>query len=683
MFAYVVAMNVKPEGSTGRLSRPLLAGRASAASVAELAGPWLGTAVLPFVLVFYLAMQGGGYDPIVRGEVGIAAWWILVLGVAVGELPRRRPTVAASGALVLLALFAVWVGLGISGAESSERAIGELARVLSLLGVFALAIAGQGAGGLRRTIGAVATAIALVGGLALLSRLEPGWFPSNVTAQFLPETGSRLGYPINYWNGLATLVVIGVPLLLTVSLSAARIPIRALAAAAIPALVLTGFFTLSRGGALELAAALAVLAVLWPRRLAALPVVAVTALGSILLVIGGLQRDALQDALQNQAAISQGDSMLAMVLVVCVGVGLLVTALSYAERHALLPSLRPSRRQAGALAGAAAAILVAVGLAAGAPGELSDRWQEFKTPIAEGSTAERFTSASGNGRYEYWQASVDAFESEPLTGIGPGSYEFWWAREGSVPGFVRDAHSLYLETLAEMGIVGLALLVGLLGWVLAAALVRMRDAATVQQRMLLAGALAAMVAFLVAAAIDWVWEITVLPVAFLLLAAAVVGDRGGPTPSARLEVRAERAPKAAPRSTPRAVLIRGAFVLAALIALALIAIPLASDKALRASQAAAAAGQFGPALEDASEADRLEPYAATPNLQKALLLEAQGDLNGALAAATEATADEPTNWRTWLTRSRIEAESGEAEASVRSYRRARSLNPRSPLFQGG
>lgn len=682
MFAYVVAMNVKPEGSTGRLSQPLLAGRASAASVAELAGPWLGTAVLPFVLVFYLAMQGGGYDPIVRGEVGIAAWWILVLGVAVGELPRRRPAVAASGALALLALFAVWVGLGISGAESSERAIAELARVLSLLGVFALAIAAQGPGGLRRTIGAVATAVALVGGLALLSRLEPGWFPSNVTAQFLPETGSRLGYPINYWNGLATLVVIGVPLLLTVSLSAARIPVRALAAAAIPPLVLTGFFTLSRGGALELAAALSVLAVLWPRRLAALPVVAVTALGSILLVIGGLQRDALQDALQNEAAISQGDSMLAMVLVVCVGVGLLVTALSYAERFALLPSLRPSRRQAGALAGAAAVIVVVVGLAAGAPGELSDRWQEFKTPIEEGSTAERFTSASGNGRYEYWQASVDAFESEPLTGIGPGSYEFWWAREGSVPGFVRDAHSLYLETLAEMGIVGLALLVGLLGWVLAAGVVRMREA-NVQQRMLLAGALAAMVAFLVAAAIDWVWEITVLPVAFLLLAAALVGDRGGPRSSARLVARAEQAPKAAPRSRARGVLIRGALVLAALVALALVAIPLASDKALRASQAAAASGQFGPALDDASEADRLEPYAATPNLQKALLLETQGDLVGALAAVTEATMDEPTNWRTWLTRSRIEAESGEAEASVRSYRRARSLNPRSPLFQGG
>ena len=62
------------------------------------------------------------------------------------------------------------------------------------------------------------------------------------------------------------------------------------------------------------------------------------------------------------------------------------------------------------------------------------------------------------------------------------------------------------------------------------------------------------------------------------------------------------------------------------------------------------------------------------------MLELRGDFDGAAAAARAATADEPTNWRTWLVLSRIEAYRGDAQASVAAYREAESLNPRSTLF---
>ena len=39
------------------------------------------------------------------------------------------------------------------------------------------------------------------------------------------------------------------------------------------------------------------------------------------------------------------------------------------------------------------------------------------------------------------------------------------------------------------------------------------------------------------------------------------------------------------------------------------------------------------------------------------------------------------NWSNWLTLSRLEAEDGHARASLRAYRQARALNPRSPIFQ--
>ena len=69
-------------------------------------------------------------------------------------------------------------------------------------------------------------------------------------------------------------------------------------------------------------------------------------------------------------------------------------------------------------------------------------------------------SANGSGRWQFWESAVDAFQATPLLGHGAGSYEAWWAEHGSLAVFVRDAHSLYLETLAELGVLGFLLLVG-------------------------------------------------------------------------------------------------------------------------------------------------------------------------------------------------------------------------------
>jgi tetratricopeptide (TPR) repeat protein len=87
------------------------------------------------------------------------------------------------------------------------------------------------------------------------------------------------------------------------------------------------------------------------------------------------------------------------------------------------------------------------------------------------------------------------------------------------------------------------------------------------------------------------------------------------------------------------------------------------------------------ALNDCRSAVRIEPGAASAQIQAALVLELRSDIAGALAAAHRATSDEPANWSTWLTASRLEAEAGHPAAALASYRRARSLNPRSPIFK--
>ncbi len=181
-------------------------------------------------------------------------------------------------------------------------------------------------------VGATATAVAVLGLVALLSRLHPSWFPPSETAEALPETVNRLSYPLDYWNGIAALMSIGVALLLGVATTARFTVARALAAAVVPALALAAFFTFSRGGALELAVALTVLMALHPRRLNFLGVLIPAAAGSAILIAAATQRDALEDALLNSTAQSQGDEMIAMTLVVCAGVGLIVAAIELARR---------------------------------------------------------------------------------------------------------------------------------------------------------------------------------------------------------------------------------------------------------------------------------------------------------------------------------------------------------------
>jgi tetratricopeptide (TPR) repeat protein len=118
----------------------------------------------------------------------------------------------------------------------------------------------------------------------------------------------------------------------------------------------------------------------------------------------------------------------------------------------------------------------------------------------------------------------------------------------------------------------------------------------------------------------------------------------------------------------------------AIAALIVIALPLAGAASIQRSQEAVADGHLGTALSDARQAAAVQPYAAAPRIQEALVLEDQGRLGPALNAAQKATRNESANWQNWFVRSRLEARNGDAEAALRSYRRAKSLNPRSSLF---
>ena len=108
-------------------------------------------------------------------------------------------------------------------------------------------------------------------------------------------------------------------------------------------------------------------------------------------------------------------------------------------------------------------LLVAAGVAAAHPVRL---FEHFKAPpptplntlpAKENPIEAHILSAGSSGRWQQWGSAIDEFESAPGLGRGAGSYEAWWAQHGTLQGFVKDAHSLYLESLGELGIVGFLL----------------------------------------------------------------------------------------------------------------------------------------------------------------------------------------------------------------------------------
>ena len=628
---------------------------------------WSAVAVwaLGFGLVVFVGLEGGGYDPLVHDRVGIAVWWILLAGVAVGVLPNRHLPRLAWITLAVFAAFVLWTALSLLWTESSERTVADLARLAGYLGALALAVFVAGGTNGRRLVAAVGAGVAVVAIVALLSRLHPAWFPeAGQTARFLSSGRERLSYPLNYWNGLAALIAIGAPLLLQVATDARSLLTRGVAAAALPAIALAAFFTLSRSGIAAALIALAVFLAFTSDRLPKLLTTLLAGVGGGVLIVLATHRDALQHARDNAIAHQQGDDMILLVAIVCLLVGAAQVGITLAfsdKRRPRWTVVQRSHALTAVVVAGLVALIAAVAL--DAPGRASDGWDEFKGGEAPGRGAERLGSVAGESRYQFWGAAVRQNATDPLIGTGSGTFAYWWTREGDVPEIAQDTHSLYLQTLGEVGIVGLALLAAFLAAILVWGGRNVIRAGS-EARPYLAAALAGCTAFFLTAIFDWMWQIPVLALSMLLLAAVLV-TAGSDQASAGGALRPPW---------------RAAVAVAALVAIVVIAIPLASTSLLRQSEADARAGDFDAALQAARSAQNVEPGAASPRLQQALLLEAQGDLDAASEAAQQATDREPTNWRTWLVLFRVEAERGNADAALPLYRKARALNPYSELF---
>jgi O-antigen ligase len=613
---------------------------------------------VPAAATLVLAFLAGGYFAVTTGLAVACLCLLLVAHVTIAE----RPAAGWSGPLAVmagaLALFAVWTMVSGGWSDSPVRALVESDRaLLYLLMLVFIGLHSRGSGSVAGVLRWVALAIAAVSAAALLTRLLPTTFPTKAGVN-----NERLQFPLTYWNAMGVFTALGV-ILATHFTASEREPaaVRVAAAAALPVIAVTLYFTFSRGGiAAALIGVALYLLVAHPRGLAG----ALPAVGIPLAV--ALHQAYAADLLAQYDyagadARAQGRSLLVVVIACMIAAGFLRWLALRIDRR--IERVRLGSRTRTVVfggAGIAALLVVAVAIVAF---DVPDRLAEQRRAFVEGSgppggvdLRSRLTQVGNNGRLDIWRVAAHQARQSPWRGTGAGTFRLAWERLRPKPLHVVDGHSLYYEVRAELGWIGIALLLVTFAVPMAVAIGRLRG----PRLHVHAAFLAASVALLLHAMVDWDWEMPAVFLWFFGAAGAVV---------AAPAVKAERSRP--PRRLTR--LLAGlAFLLLALTPLTVAV----SNSRLHVAQRALQAGDCAKTTNSALGSLDLLPMQAGAFELLAWCDARAGQRRLAVAAMRNAQRRDPDNWQYAYGLAIVQALAGEDPRPEAA--RARRLNPLEP-----
>jgi hypothetical protein len=435
---------------------------------------------VPLVLVPALGVTQGGFSPDAWVWAGALAAWGAAVAVVVsgdpGAMRRAWPWALATAAVAAWTILsALWSVHAAQSVLEARRAVLYTAVVLALIVLVR-----------RESTRLVVPATHLAISLLLLYALARYLLGRRHYDRF---EGYLLHQPLGYANAVGVLATLG--LLLAVGIVAGTAPVRARAGAAatVPVLALALDLSESTASVLALGVGLAVLALASPATMRVLGAAAILALPAA--VAAGL------GSASRLTAVTASPRLAGPVVAAAVGASALAAAALVV--HLPLPVERESGRPLRLLVLAAVLVLALGGAAAAA---------------RAGATEPRASY--------YRVAWHDEVAGHPLLGTGAGTFGRYWARSGKAIslGGALDAHSLYLETLAELGVPGLLVLLAML-------VAPLRGALVSRRLPYVPAALAAYAAFLVHAGLDWDWEMPAVVVAALCCAAALATARVG------------------------------------------------------------------------------------------------------------------------------------------------------------
>jgi O-antigen ligase len=505
-------------GATAAFSSAVAVGFAFALA-AQLDNPGRGALVgqianavllaVPGLLVIALAFNGGGYFPEAPAVAALAIAFLLLLRALFADDPFEGFSPLLLVAVGALGLYCLWVLISFTWSHAPGRAFTETSRaLLYLLLLILFGSLGRSSARVRWMVRGVVAGIAVVCICALITRVLPHVWP--ITPNIV---NNRLSYPITYWNTLGLLAAIGcvLGLHLTCSLQEPA-SIRIVVAAVLPLIASTLLFTFSRGSIAAVAIGLGVYVLVGRPRGLVSGLLSAGPATAVALVVA-YDADLLATSTPTTAgAVAQGHHV-AIVTALCVaGAAILRTAALPLDAHLRRVRLSAPAKRALRLAQAGAGVaLVVVLIAAGAPHRINTQYHRFvsaKAPAGQ-QTRQRLTDPSNNGRLINWKVAMREFRESKLHGAGAGTYALVWAehRPAAFAGLqVVNAHSIYVENLSDLGIVGFALIIGVLLALLVGIAARLRG----PRRSLYAALLASLLGWAFEAGLDWQWQMPVV-----------------------------------------------------------------------------------------------------------------------------------------------------------------------------
>jgi hypothetical protein len=529
----------------------------------------LATLAVAGLLCFATFLAGGGLNlgPMTTVEL---TFTLLAGGLIAGVLVFAATGVRFYGlwSIGLLLAFTALTGLSVVWSVAPDASWQDAGRMLTYSGVFAAAVAAAWLvpAGWRALLGGIVLAAVAVCAYALLTKALPNELSVNPEANFY----ARLQEPYGYWNAIGLTAAMGAVGCLW--LGARRSGHALLTALAYPAMgleIVTLMLAYSRGAL----AALVVGTIAWmcivPLRLRGARVLLVGGVGAAPVVGWDFSRHALSSEGVTLAARTTAGHQLGVLigamLIVLTLVGIAIGF--FGDRRA--PSADTRRATGIALVSLLVLVLLAGagGLAAskrGLTGTISHDLSSLTNPNARvpANTPGRLT-AVGSVRARYWKEALQVFKAHPALGAGAAGYGTARLRYRTQNLDVRQAHGYIPQTLADLGILGMAITSALLiAWMLAAGRSthildrrwrakrsppslawRKEPLAYTPERIGMLAMLCIVVVFGVHSFADWTWYVPGDAFVALLCAGWLAGR--GPLPAGRLDV---------PAGSPAAVL---------------------------------------------------------------------------------------------------------------------------------
>jgi hypothetical protein len=597
---------------------------------------------LATLLVLIASTTAGGDTNLAANTWTAIGLTLVGFGLVIAVLlAGGRGTLWGSTALVLFAALALLEALSVAWSIVPDKSWVEAGRVAGYLGAFAaaLALARLAPERWRALLGGILLACVALSAWAVIVKSLPGTLDRQ-------EQYGRLLAPFGYWNATGLMAALGLaPCLWLGSRRDASLAKRAAAVPGVALLVTVVVLSYSRSALLAALLAVAVWLVAVPRRLRSTLVLALGGAGAAVISAVALHLVALtNDGVSLTTRVSQGRTFGLVVLGVIVLLAPLgYLALGWADRQPLADA---TRRRIGIALICVVALVPVAGLAAAAAstrglgGQASRAWHDLTGTKGAADHPNRLTGLA-NSRPSYWHEGLTVGDHALLLGVGADGFGTAQTRYSDDTLPAGHAHSYLVQTFADLGLIGVALSLGLLvAWGVAASRpLRGSEPGLEAEREAMWALLCVVLSFGVSSMIDWTWEYPGLAVSAVVAAGWLAGR--GPLEQ-QIGIRARAA-----RSGLRERALATGLAAAAVVIAWAIWQPLRSSNDQAAAIAALSVGNSSAALADANSAVATDPMAAAPLWVRSGVYSAMGDHERALADAHAAVALQPQNPQTW------------------------------------